>query len=139
MPTISISSQNTLIGTAPNFSINGATLTESRLGKNILQRNGYAISAKAALYFVVYSCVAASFTCMAKTSDFPVLHVSTYYLRIARQSIEGNFRLRDVGIAMVAYEQKLQVQDLPCPMDKQYFQYGFCEDYLSEHQSSKKH
>jgi hypothetical protein len=65
---------------------------------NVLQGNGYAFSAETPFYFVVYSCVTASFARMSIAAYSPTLHISAYYLWVAGQDIEGNFRLRSVKI-----------------------------------------
>jgi hypothetical protein len=59
----------------------------------VLHRNGYAFSAKAFSYFIVYSCVALSFARMTKAGYLPVFHVSPYNLRVAGQNVKWNFGL----------------------------------------------
>lgn len=58
------------------------------MSQNILQGNGYAFSAKAVSYFVVYSCVTSSPARMSISGYFPVFHVSANDLRVAGQDIE---------------------------------------------------
>jgi hypothetical protein len=52
------------------------------VSRNILQGHSNAFSAKAASYFVVYSCVASSSACVTVTGYFPVIHVSSDNLGI---------------------------------------------------------
>ena len=68
---------------------------------NILQGNGYSLSAKAFSYLIVYSCVFSSFACMTETFDFPVRQVAMYNLWVACKDVEWNFGL---GYVEFCYE-----------------------------------
>ena len=46
--------------------------------RDVLQRNGYAFSAKTASYFIIYSCIASSSTCMTKGN----LHAYSFFQKI---------------------------------------------------------
>jgi hypothetical protein len=63
---------------------------------DILQGNGYALSAKAGSYFIVHSRVLFSFARMTKTNYSPVLHASAGNLRVTSQNVKGHLRLRSV-------------------------------------------
>jgi hypothetical protein len=64
--------------------------------QNILKRNCNPFSAKAASYFIIYSCVAFGLAGMSKTSYLPTFHTSPDNLGITCQDVEGHFCLGSV-------------------------------------------
>jgi hypothetical protein len=58
--------------------------------------DGYAVSAKAASDFIVYSCVAASSACMPDAGYFPLVAVCAYDLGVTRNNNERRLSLRSV-------------------------------------------